>query len=213
MTIGMNFIYIKRALLSGWSLLILIGATIAFNALFMQQARHPAPFYATRTAVSDAVQPAAPSRATIRSVQTALKKLGFYSGSLDGVAGPETEVAVTRFERAARLAVTGRADEALLAKLNHALTPQVQAGHHGVAENIGPPKAKAPPPDPMVVVIQKALSDAAYGPLTADGVMGRQTIDAISRFQLDQGMSVTGALDDAMIARLIEIGAMDGGRR
>ena len=213
MTTGMNFIDIKRVLLSGWSLLILIGATIAFNALFMQQALHPAPFYATRIAASNAGQPAMPAKATIRSVQTALKELGFYSGSLDGVAGPETGMAITRFERAARLVVTGRADEALLARLNHALTPQAQDQPHGAAETAEPAKEKALPPDPMVAVTQEALSDAAYGPLTADGVMGRRTIDAISRFQLDQGMTVTGALDDALITRLIEIGAMDGGRR
>ena len=213
MTTGMIFIDIKRVLLSGWSLLILIGATIAFNALFMQHAHHPAPFYATRIAIGDSRQPAMPAMATIRSVQTALKELGFYSGSVDGVAGPETEMAITQFERAARLVVTGRADEALLARLNHALTPQARNQHHGAADTAGPAKEKAPPPDPMVAVIQEALSDAAYGPLTADGVMGRRTSDAISRFQLDQGMTVTGVLDDALVTRLIEIGAMDGGRR
>ena len=214
MTTGMNSMDIKRVLLSGWSLLIMIGATIAFNALFMQQASHPAPFYATRIVAGDTGQPATPAKTTIRSAQTALKKLGFYSGSVDGIAGPETEVAITRFERAARLPVTGRADEALLARLSHALTPQARPRPHGAAmETAGPAEAKASPPDPMVAVIQKALSDAAYGPLTGDGVMGRRTIDAISRFQLDQGMTVTGAIDDALIARLIDIGAMDGGRR
>ena len=214
MTTGMIFIDIKRALLSGWSLLILISATIAFNALFMQQVVHPAPFYATRIAAADAGQPATPVKATIRSVQTALKELGFYSGSLDGIVGPETKGAITRFEHAARLPVTGRADEVLLARLNHALSPQTQARPHGAAVRTDTPaKATAPLPDPMVAVIQQALSDAAYGPLTADGIMGARTVDAISRFQLDQGMAVTGAVDDALIARLIEIGALDGGRR
>ena len=213
MTTEMNFIDIKRVLLSGWSLLILIGAAIAFNALSMQQARHPAPFYATRSAVVDTGQRAMPAKATIRSVQAALKELGFYSGSVDGVAGPETEMAIIRFQRAARLAVTGRADETVLAKLHHALTPQARPQSGSAAGTAGPAKEKAPPPDPMVAAIQAALSDAAYGPLTADGVMGRRTSDAISRFQLDQGMMVTGALDDALVTRLIEIGAMDGGRR
>ena len=204
---------IKRAVFSGWSLLVLIGVTIAFNALFMQQARHPAPFYATRITADDTRQHAVPAKATIRSVQAGLKELGIYSGSLDGVAGPETEAAVTQFERAARLAVTGRADEALLDRLNHALTPQMRAQPHGAAETAGPAKVNTSPPDPMVVVVQQALSDAAYGPLTADGILGGRTTDAISRFQLDQGMTVTGKIDDALIARLIDIGAMDGGRR
>ncbi len=211
MTIGMNFTDIKRVFFSGWSLLILIGATIAFNALFMQQTRHPAPFYATRIASSDTGQPA---KATIRSVQTALHHLGFYSTSLDGVAGPETVAAINRFERAARFPVTGKADEALLARLNHALTPQTRIQPHAAAvKSATPAEENAPLPDPMVAVVQEALSDAAYGPLTADGIMGGRTLDAISRFQLDQGMTVTGKVDDALIARLIEVGAMDGGRR
>ncbi len=209
----MNFTDIKRALLCGWSLLILIGAVIAFNALFMQQARHPAPFYATRVAVGGAGQPARPANAAIRSVQTALKGLRYYSGSVDGVAGAETEVAITQFERAARLPVTGRVDEALLARLNHALTRQTRSQPRIAAESAGPTKEKAHALDPMVAVIQEALSDAAYGPLTGDGIMGRRTIDAIRRFQLDQGMKVTGAIDDSLITRLIDVGAMNGGRR
>ncbi len=147
-------------------------------------------------------------------MQTGLKELGFYSGSLDGLAGPETKAAITRFEGAARLTVTGTADEALLARLNHALTPQTPTRIHGTAAEIADPaKATAAPPDPMVAAIQEALSDAAYGPLTGDGIMGRRTIDAVRRFQLDQGMKVTGAIDDILITRLIDIGAMDGGRR
>lgn len=211
MNSGMSFHHIKRGILSGWSLLILIGATIAFNALVMQQTRHPAPFYATRIAPGDTGQPA---KATIRSIQTALHDLGYYSASLDSIAGPETVAAINRFESAARFPVTGKADAALLARLNHALTLKTGIQPHGAAvKSTAPPKAKALPPDPMVAVVQEALSDAAYGPLTADGFMGGRTLDAISRFQLDQGMTVTGKVDDALIARLIEIGAMDGGRR
>ncbi len=212
-TIGTNFTDIKCALLCGWSLLILIGSTIAFNALFMQQARHPAPFYATRVAASDTGQLARPANGAIRWVQTALKELRYYSGSVDGVAGAETEVAIFQFEQAARLPVTGKANEALLARLNHALTWQTRSQSHITAETVGLSKEKAPSPDPMVAVVQEALSDAAYGPLTGDGIMGRRTIDAIRRFQLDQGMKVTGAIDDSLITRLIDVGAMDGGRR
>ncbi len=212
MTTAMILTDIKRALFSGWSLLILIGATIAFNALFMQQARHPAPIYATRLAVEEAGRPATPTETMVRSVQDALQELGYYSGAVDGIAGPETAAAIRRFESAARLTVTGRADAALLDRLRHALTRRAPAHPH---DSTGPavPVAKAIPPDPMVAAVQKALSDAAYGPLTSDGVNGRRTVDAISRFQLDQGMAVTGTIDDALIARLIEVGAMDGGRR
>ncbi len=212
MTTGLNMMDIKRVILSGWSLLILIGVTIAFNALYMQQARHPAPIYVTRILTGEAARPADPQVATIRAAQTALKDLGFYAGSVDGIAGPETEAAIKRFEHAARYAVTGRINETLLARLHQALTPQTQIRPAGAAARTAA-SATATPPDPMVAVVQQSLSDAAYGPLTADGIMGARTVDAISRFQLDQGMIVTGKIDDTLITRLIDVGALDGGRR
>ncbi len=62
--------------------------------------------------------------------------------------------------------------------------------------------------DPVILAIQQALADAAYGPLTVDGIAGQQTADAVRRFQLDQGMAVTGKIDDALISRLVSVGAM-----
>ena len=62
--------------------------------------------------------------------------------------------------------------------------------------------------DPVILAIQQALADAAYGPLTVDGIAGRETADAVRRFQLDQGMAVTGKIDDALISRLVSVGAM-----
>jgi hypothetical protein len=62
--------------------------------------------------------------------------------------------------------------------------------------------------DPIVLAIQQALADAAYGPVSIDGIAGQQTADAIRRFQLDQGLAVTGEIDDRLITRLISVGAM-----
>ena len=62
--------------------------------------------------------------------------------------------------------------------------------------------------DPIVLAIQSALSDAAYGPVTVDGIAGSETTDAIRRFQLDQGLPVTGKIGDKLISRLISVGAM-----
>ena len=70
---------------------------------------------------------------------------------------------------------------------------------------ISEPAQKA---DPIVLAIQQALADAAYGPVAIDGISGRQTTDAIRRFQLDQGMPVTGKINDNLITRLISVGAM-----
>ena len=88
-----------------------------------------------------------------------------------------------------------------------------------VAHSVGRPKqrpgdasahpvSQAPKADPVVLAIQQALADAAYGPLTVDGIAGRETADAIRRFQLDQGMAVSGEIDDQLISRLVSVGAM-----
>ena len=212
MTATTGFGYFKSVLLGGWSLQMLIAGSIAFNALYLQQSRHPAPFYTTRLSTADAILPTVPARTTVHSVQDKLLRIGFYSGSLDGIAGPETEAAIIRFERAARLPVTGRISQSLLASLDLALKPQSQAGPNenaGAADSVERTEAL---PDPMVAAVQKALSDAAYGPLVSDGIIGSRTIDAINRFQLDQGMTVTSKMDDNLIARLIEIGAMGAGQ-
>ncbi len=67
------------------------------------------------------------------------------------------------------------------------------------------PKVRA---DPVVLAIQQALADAAYGPVTVDGIAGEQTAKAIRRFQLDQGLAVTGRIDGELISRLVSVGAM-----
>jgi len=72
-------------------------------------------------------------------------------------------------------------------------------------QTAGVPERRA---DPIVLAIQQALADAAYGPVTIDGIAGQQTTDAIRRFQLDQGLAVTGEIDDRLITRLISVGAM-----
>ena len=82
---------------------------------------------------------------------------------------------------------------------------QPKARPEAVAGSGASPEPKA---DPIVLAIQQALADAAYGPVAVDGIAGHETSDAIRRFQLDQGMEVTGNIDDRLISRLISVGAM-----
>lgn len=63
--------------------------------------------------------------------------------------------------------------------------------------------------DPLVAVVQTALARSAYGPLTADGVMGPATRDAIVRFQHDHDLPVTGEVSEALVLELRAYGALD----
>ena len=71
------------------------------------------------------------------------------------------------------------------------------------------PEIAAAEPDERVAVVQDALARSAYGPLTADGVFGPQTRDAILRFQRDHGLPLTGAISDALVVELRAAGAID----
>lgn len=52
-----------------------------------------------------------------RRTQGALKQLGFYDGALDGAYGPQSRRALTRFQEARGLEVSGLPDEATLVEL------------------------------------------------------------------------------------------------
>lgn len=48
---------------------------------------------------------------SLKGVQARLNRLGYHAGLVDGVAGPVTEAALTRFQREHGLAVTGQDDQ------------------------------------------------------------------------------------------------------
>jgi len=93
---------------------IAVAGSIGFvsvNALVLQSGPHPAPLFAHRAAAP------AGDGALARDVQQALAELGFYDGTVDGIAGPGTVAAVQAFEVANGLMPTGSIDEVLLARL------------------------------------------------------------------------------------------------
>lgn len=72
--------------------------------------------------------------------------------------------------------------------------------------------AAAPPAsDPLVAAVQSALADAAYGPITADGVIGPATRAAIMRFQRDHNLPVTGEISESLMVELRATGALHDG--
>jgi cobalt/nickel transport protein len=49
----------------------------------------------------------------IRSVQAALRRLGVYSGQVDGILGPDTRRAIEEYQGRNKLPVTGQPDRSL----------------------------------------------------------------------------------------------------
>jgi len=60
------------------------------------------------------------------------------------------------------------------------------------------------PESTFVATAQKALTKLGYGPLTADGIMGPNTRQAIEAFQYKNGLPVTRELDAPTLKRLGE---------
>jgi peptidoglycan hydrolase-like protein with peptidoglycan-binding domain len=56
--------------------------------------------------------------------------------------------------------------------------------------------------------VQTALNRIGYGPVPVDGTANTPTVDAIRRFELDNGLPVSGEPSDALTARLVAIGAI-----
>jgi hypothetical protein len=50
--------------------------------------------------------------------------------------------------------------------------------------------------------VQRRLLDLGYHPGPVDGIMGRNTIDAVRRFQIDHSLQATGGLDKETIEKL-----------
>jgi len=183
------------------STFLLVGAAIIGNALFMQPARHPAPMF-SESAPSPAVRH--PDE-LVRAVQAALKEAGYYSGQADGLAGPLTETAIRAYERANDRGETGRASAELLVALLSAESEEGSQATGSIPELAPPPVVE---PDQQIAAIQRALADAAYGPLVADGVFGVATRDAIVRFQQDRGLEATGEISDTLVVELRAAGAL-----
>ena len=151
--------------------LLMVAVTVA-NAVGNQPARHPHPWFETRStgkvetrsATPASTAPAAVSHPTpaalpnvmprpkptsaldeglVRDLQTTLAERGFYAGPLDGVVGPATAEAIKACERRLGTTPTGEASELLLAALRAAPSVVAQAATPPAAQP-APRQAAAP---------------------------------------------------------------------
>jgi len=201
----------------------LTACLIVANAIGLQAGRHPAPLFATRDRTDDVKLPEPDGRrggvkiqeisTLVLDVQIALRKLGLYEGPLDGLNGPATERAIRAFERRAGQPEKGEASEALLALVlmqgdevpvsGLIPVPRAKPGFAGTADTYrASAEASDIDSDPVLLKVQKALSEFGYGPLQADGLMGANTTAAIKRFELDHALPLTGEPGPKVIERL-----------
>jgi peptidoglycan hydrolase-like protein with peptidoglycan-binding domain len=211
---------------------VFVGGSTAFlvallyvsaNALWYQPHPHPGAFFATRD-VDPAGWPGEedgettirlvrPEEAAARPkgdpqverVQAVLRELGFYDGAVDGLAGPNTSRAIEDYRRKMGLDVSATIDAELLELLGTPSTTAAIAPTPAPRESAPPPEA-APAPKDMIARIQAGLKAFGNDDMEVDGVIGSRTKSAIREFQSLFGLPETGEPDEAVYAKMKEIG-------
>jgi len=112
--------------------------------------------------------------AAVNYLQTALAKLGYNSGPIDGIFGPKTQTAVKSFQKAKGLVVDGIVGNNTWAAIDKALLLKI--GSTGAA----------------VKYLQTVLAKLGYNPGPIDGIFGPKTQTAVKSFQKAKGLVVDG---------------------
>jgi peptidoglycan hydrolase-like protein with peptidoglycan-binding domain len=173
------------------------------------------------------LSPPQPSPQTIERIQRELHDRGFYTGAIDGIAGPATSEAVRAFEQRLGVAAHGEATDRVLTLLHSArgrtirehpvapvaaVKPQSSpvASAQPLVQRATMQQMPAPiPPEPLTAStegktqrVQRALNIAGYGMIRTDGRVDEATVGAIKRFEIEHGMPVTGHVSDRLVSAL-----------
>lgn len=183
-------------------------------ALRLPESSAPAPQPAPAEREAAAAPASAGGDPKVREVQRILSGLNLYEGEVDGLNGPQTRQAVEQYRRIVGLEAGTQIDEALLGQLGLAPSRQASLTDDGPTASITPtPPRREPPaaeaPDSLVVKIQAGLRAFGNDGLELDGVVGATTRSAILEFQSLFGLPETGEPDEAVYAKMREIGLTD----
>jgi peptidoglycan hydrolase-like protein with peptidoglycan-binding domain/DNA invertase Pin-like site-specific DNA recombinase len=120
----------------------------------------------------------------VRVVQRRLRRLGWQPGPVDGLYGPRTRAAVTRFQSAARVGVDGIVGPQTRGALTRAQKEPLRRGA-GFAQPDGSPRVRT---------LQVRLQRRGLRPGPVDGLFGPRTQAAVARLQRSGGVPVNGVV-------------------
>ena len=114
-----------------------------------------------------------PATATTVVVQQDLTVLGYFTGTIDGIAGEETRAAIAKFQADAGIEADGEFGPVTDA----AMIPELQANEE------------------YVMGVQEQLQELGFYSGPIDGDFGKGSVAAVEKFQADCGIEESGELD------------------
>ena len=199
---------------------IVLSGVIVVNAIYLQQGRHGVPV----TSVDTGGQPAetggkktgkippprqfdrAPlhtqsfsetSPRLVRAVQRELKLRGYDPGTVNGNPGVLTYGAILAYEVDQKIPLTGRADNKLLQHILLGAVPVLPGRSVQKA-----PSARA---GALIRAVQKILAEQGYAPGKIDGKLSESTRLAISEFERDRELPVSGRISGKLVREIMRI--------
>lgn len=142
----------------------------------------------------------------VEAVQRELAESGMFTGPVDGIAGRRTREAISVFQQANGMAVSGSASQELLdqIKLNREFAQAASMSTDAAM----PVASTGTAPDENIRRVQLALSELGYAPGTITGRLSDSTREAIRQFERDRGMEESGTVSDGLLAELARYGGL-----
>jgi hypothetical protein len=185
-----TFLHSPKDMVAGLLAAAAISAIVT-NALFLQAGRHPSPMFGATAA--GPVQPPANPLPRPRPVEAATRSIELTSADVKATepkAEPKSDEIKNLVTKATAPAV--------------AIAPPVAAPPAAVPR----PPASVPVATPQtaagrkIAAVQRALTDYGYGQLKPTGLIGADTQAAITKFERDRKLPVTGQMSDRLVKEL-----------
>jgi peptidoglycan hydrolase-like protein with peptidoglycan-binding domain len=148
-------------------------------------------------------------QASVQAVQDRLRNAGSYTGQADGMWGPDSALALQRFQQTHQLQVTGQMNQATAATLGiDPGTLMASAQPVAATSAVAPPvmAPSVPPNDQLrpasVRAVQARLGSLGFYRGNVDGVWGQSTQSAIQSFQQGRGLQPNGQLNPATVSAM-----------
>ena len=148
------------------------------------------------------------SGATVSKVQTELKALGYYYGQITGNAGPKTVAAIKSFQSKNGLTADGIAGPQTIAKIDAAYEAK-GGGSSGSGSSASGLKLNSKGTD--VRNLQQDLTTLGYYWAEITGNFGAKTETAVKRFQEENGLTADGVAGTKTLNAIAAAVARKGG--